>query len=126
VALERLPGIFKDKEHYGRMLIEELNQNHKSDLAVQVMKKLKVSKEEYPEVQKKLLESAAIAMPRWIDDFTWEVLEEIFEEYPHAIAACIRTLVGKKKEYKEQLPGVPILLFSLLPSASESRKLSSF
>jgi len=39
------------------------------------MKKLKVDKEEYPQIQRRLIESAAISMPKWADNFNWAVLE---------------------------------------------------
>ena len=67
------------------------------------MKKLKVDKGEYPEVQRRLIESAAIAMPKWADNFNWAVLEEVFEFYPSAIALSIKTILSKgKADQREQ------------------------
>lgn len=57
-------------------------------------------------------------MPNWErDKFTWERLEEVYNEYPSAIAACIKGLCNPKKKIDERQKlleeGVIILLFSL-------------
>lgn len=79
------------------MLIDELTYEGKDDLAIKIMKKLKVNKEEYPEVQLKLIESAAIAMPKWVEHFSWAILEEVFEYYPSAIGLCMKNILSRKQ-----------------------------
>ena len=76
------------------------------------MKKLRMGKEDYPEVQVRLIETAAISMPRWADNYSWELLEEVYEYFPSAIAACIRASMNKRKVSEQELQGVTIHSFS--------------
>jgi hypothetical protein len=85
VDLAKLPEIFKNKEYYGdvnhslsQVIVRELMNSKKDAVAAQVIKKMKIDKNKYPQLITRLIEIAAITMPRWDDKFTWEVLEEVY------------------------------------------------
>jgi hypothetical protein len=85
VDLAKLPEIFKNKEYYGdvshslsQVIVRELMNSKKDAVAAQVIKKMKIDKNKYPQLITRLIEIAAITMPHWDDKFTWEVLEEVY------------------------------------------------
>jgi hypothetical protein len=70
------------------------------------MKKLKISKDLYPDVHLHLIEVSAITMPKWEKEFSVDMLEEVYEIYPSALAAGIRTLMSRS--HKTMLDGVNV------------------
>lgn len=95
------------------VIVQQLIQERKDSVAAQVLKKLKMDKEKYPHLLAKLIEIAAISMPRWTDNFTWEILEEVFSPYPSAIAASIKALFRGKHTKEPMFSGVFFVLLRL-------------
>ena len=81
--------------------------NNNYELAGSVIKKYSLARKDYEEVQIKLIENSARSMPHWQKEkFSWDMLEEVFNNYPSAIAVCIKNIYKQKKPSKDMEKGV--------------------